>query len=164
MSDLWNSFGNQSLNGVNYRAPEGYVDRAFDYILPDAQAFASGAVVLASGSSSQSLFQGFTDQGSIFVWMGLEIPAPAGPGSDYGYKAAIQILLDNEEAFADTLNNITGFGNGVTPFPIFPNRLIRPGTFLRILGVNFDTSDYYNFGVVLRGLKRSPAAPGRRVS
>jgi hypothetical protein len=162
VSSNWNSFGNQSLNGLNYRAPDGFTDLAWDYVFPDAQQFPSGTIIVPAGATAQ--FNQFTDQGSLYILYGIEMPAPAVNGSDYGYELTLQIYLDEEQMFNDSLNNVAAFGNGSAPFPVFPVRMIRPGTNVRVVLANASGTDYYNCSVVLRGLRRYAAPPQRQAS
>ena len=153
MSNNLNPFGNYSLNGIPYQSPPGFTDRIFDYVFPDPQQFASGEVVLAAGQTVE--FDEFTDQGSIFVWFGLEIPPPAITGGPAGgYKLAVQIFIGEEAVFTDALNNAAAFGNQSQPLPIFPARYLAPGTLVRVVATNYDNVDYYNFALVLRGMRR----------
>jgi hypothetical protein len=159
MSNLWNSYGNQSLNGLNYQAPDGFEDRGFDYVFPDPLQFVPGAVVIPAGQTVE--YDQFTDSGSIFVWFGLELPPPAQSGSPYAWLASVQIYIDEELVWTDALNTDSGFGNQSVPLPIFPRRMVRPGALIRVVLTNNDVVDYLNFAVVLRGLRRYQiAAPG----
>ena len=158
MSTNWNSYGNQSLNGVSYEAPPGFEDRAFDYVLPDPQQFAGGVLVPAGATVD---FEQFLDQGSLFLLLGIEVPPTVSSlgTADYGYNTTLQLYLDNEQVFADSLNNICGFGNQSAPLPVFPVRWIGPGTVVKIEVRSYETVvDYYNFAVVLRGLRRYQSA------
>ena len=157
---LWNSYGNQSLNGINYQSPPGCIDLPFDYVLPDPAQFVTGAVVVpAAGSAS---FRQFLDQGALFLWYGLELPPPAA-ATLYGYLVTVQILVDNEQIFPDALNNQVAFGNQTAPFPIFPTRWLRPGAVVDVQVTNYDpVNNLSNFALVLRGLKRFQASGGSR--
>lgn len=158
-SSLWNSYANQGLNGVPYKSPAGFSDHAFDYIFPDPQQFPSGQIVLPHGQTVE--FDQFTDQGSLFLWFGLEMPPPvvSGVSTSAGlYKVAIQIYLNDEAMFTDGLNNVVGFGNQSVPLPVFPPRWLSPGTLVRLIATNYDAADYYNFAVVFRGIRRYQVA------
>ena len=160
MSINWNSYGNHSLNGVPYQSPPGFQDRAFDYVFPDPTQFTPGEIVVAAGQTVS--FSAFTDQGSLFLWSALELPPPALPDgyTPTLYKASVQIYLNEEAVFADALNNVTGFGNQSVPLPILSVRYLRPGTLIRIEVTNWSGDDYYNFAIVMRGLRRYQRAQG----
>ena len=162
MSSNFNSFGNHGLNGVPYESPPGFSDQPFDYVFPDPQQFATGEVVLPAGATVE--FDEFTDQGSIFEFLALEMPPPPNPGvtASYGYKATVQIYINEDVIFTDGLNTESGFGNQSQPLPIFPARYLAPGTLVRIVVTSFEQqTNYYNFAIVLRGIRRYIGAGGQ---
>jgi hypothetical protein len=148
---VWNSYGNYVLNGIPYACPlPGFTDLPFDYVfeLPVVNG-------VALPHASSVTLNTFTDQGSAFLAYGLELPPYEAAEGLYGYKALVQIYLNDEAKSIGALGTAAAFSNQSSPLPVFPRKFLAPGTLLQIVVTSLETiTDYANFAIVFRGLKR----------
>jgi hypothetical protein len=147
---MWNSYANYALNGIPYAPPPGFEDLSFDYVfnLPVVN-----GVALAAGQSVT--LETFTDQGSAFLCYGFELPRWSDVVGLYGYNATVQLYVNDEAMSIGDLDTASAWSNQSSPIPVFPVRYLAPGTLLRIVVTSLDSqTDYANFAIVLRGLKR----------
>jgi hypothetical protein len=147
---VWNSYANFPLNGVRYAPPDGFSDIPFDYVfeLP----IVNGVALPFASSVTLDVF---TDQGSTFLWHGLELPPWSPAVGLYGYKATVQIYVNDEALSIGVLNTASAWANQSSPLQIFPVRWLAPGTLLQIVVTSLETAvNYANFAIVFRGIKR----------
>ena len=147
---MWNSYGNYALNGVAYEAPPGFEDLHF------TQVFNLPVVAGVALPHNQSVtIEPFTDQGSAYLWWGLELPPYYSTAGLYGYKALVQIYVNDEAVSVGVLNTASAWSNQSSPLPILPAKWMAPGTLLQIVVTSLESvTDYANFAIIMRGVKR----------